>query len=125
VKGDEHASNNVYFVVREGHIEQRYYDGSCITNVTGKGDHEHWPARWELSGDAVADAFAALFPGRVYSALKKRTAIQASGAKDHQSAAELFTLARPDDYVYHRNLGWYALLPTNAWEPWGKERRAF
>ena len=116
VKGEQHASNNVYFVISETHIEQRCHDDACGESVKGKDGYKQCPAAWELCGDTYADVFAALYPGRVYGAAQLLSKLVASAYRDHQSAAELFALATPDGYVYHKTLGWYALLPSNVWE---------
>ena len=121
VKGDQHTSNNVYFVISETCIEQRCHDDACCGSVKESGGGKNWPASWELLGMEYAEAFHALFPGRIYGAARLLKKLAASYCLHHLSAAELFALARPDGYVYHPSLGWYALLPSNVWQAWGKE----
>jgi P4 family phage/plasmid primase-like protien len=86
------------------------YNGRCAKDWAGfKKGNLTQATLWSWLKEDNAVLFAELCPQRTdfWELIKN---------PNHAETARYFYNAKPDAYVYHETLGWFQLLPSNAWK---------
>ncbi len=123
----QHNGNRAFIhIKRSGVCILKCHKGcESITFPTPAGINELlWPQPLEIpaaSGDIVALDPTTPDPPMLLENGQPKPLPFGNYMRTHLGAAEMFYDMKPHAYRYHKDLGWYALLPTGAWEACGQK----